>query len=277
MLNLILLAAAAHLAAGCAPLAGSEQLFAAKPAVVWVGEIHGTAEDPALFGDIVCLAATSRSPPVVALERDAQEQPLWDAYLKSDGREAARQAFLTGRAWNWEIQDGRSSQAMLGLAERLRVLKRRGRILGVVTILPKSPAANAAEHEQRMAQAVTEAGGAHPGSMVLVLSGNTHARRSEGSAGGQAYRLAASYLPAASTVSVFISGGSGENWSCQQDGCGVHKMGGIEETRHVSMDGAPPGYDVIAFTGGLTTASPPAARPATWVNLPPAPTAALKP
>ncbi|MFL5297869.1 MAG: hypothetical protein ACJ798_15950 [Phenylobacterium sp.] len=278
MLGLALLAGLAHLAADCEPLPGWERLFAAKPAVVWVGEVHGTAEEPKLFGDIVCLAAKSQSPPLVALERDAQEQPLWDAFLQSDGAEVARHAFLQGRAWNWEIQDGRSSKAMLALAERLRQLKRQGRILGVAVIQPKLDTPDAAEHEQRMARAVTDAGAAHPGSMVLVLSGNAHARKGEGSARSQTYRLAAAYLPAASTVSVFIRSGPGEAWNCQEDGCGIHKMGGASEVaRSVSVEGAPSGFDALAFTGVPTSASPPAARPATWSNLPQASAPATKP
>ena len=78
-------------ASSCPPVDGAAALFTEKTKYVWVGEVHGTAEEPALFGDLVCQAAATR-PVVVALERDVAEQPLWNAYLTSDGGAAARAA-----------------------------------------------------------------------------------------------------------------------------------------------------------------------------------------
>jgi hypothetical protein len=269
MLGLAILAAAAQMAGGCDPLPGAERLFASNPAVVWVGEMHGTAEHPKLFGDIVCAAAQARPKPLVALERDPFEQALWDIWLRSDGGAEARQILLAGDQWNHELQDGRSSQAMLALAERLRKLNQAGRIAGVVLIMPRMDSPVPEEHEQRMAQAVMDAGGAHPGTLIVALSGNLHARKGENASAAQSYRLAADFLPARSTISVLIRGGPGESWHCEPDGCGVHKGGGTSEApRGVSLDGAPAGYDAVAFTGSTTSASPPAARPATWVKLP---------
>jgi hypothetical protein len=278
MLALAILAAAAHVTGGCDPLPGAERLFASSPAVVWVGEMHGTAEHPKLFGDIVCAAAQARPKPLVALERDPFEQALWDIWLRSDGGAEARSILLAGDQWNHEPQDGRSSQAMLALAERLRQLKLAGRIAGVVLIMPRTDSPVPEEHEQRMAQAVMDAGAAHPGSLIVALSGNAHARKGHSPGAAQSYRLAADFLPAGSTVSVLIRGGPGESWSCDIEGCGVHKGGGTSDApRGVSLAGAPAGFDAVAFTGAATTASPPAARPATWVKLPPLPTLAPPP
>ena len=96
----------------CPEVPGSAVLFE-QPAirVVWVGEVHGTSEMPALFADLVCAAATTGRHVVVALERSQDEQPLWNSFLASDGGPTARAALLKGSLWTSTIQDGRSGKA----------------------------------------------------------------------------------------------------------------------------------------------------------------------
>src|SRR5438552_2936988 len=114
--------------AACPDVPGAGALFE-RPTVrvVWVGEMHGTSEMPALFADLVCVASTTARRVVVALERGADEQPLWDRFLISDGGPAARAALLKGSDWTSPTQDGRNSVAMLALADRLREYKAQGR------------------------------------------------------------------------------------------------------------------------------------------------------
>jgi len=122
MIGLLALAAAST--SPCPQIAGAERLWA-KPETQWVmvGEMHGTAEMPALFANLVCQAAESGRPITVALEQDAEMQPAIDAFLTSDGGPAAHSAFLAAPMWNRKMQDGRASQAMLALYDRLRVMK----------------------------------------------------------------------------------------------------------------------------------------------------------
>jgi hypothetical protein len=79
MLGLMAMAAAAA-ATQCRPVAGTERLWG-KPETRWImiGEMHGTAEMPATFADLVCRAAATGRPVTVALEQTADYPPAIDA------------------------------------------------------------------------------------------------------------------------------------------------------------------------------------------------------
>ena len=121
----------------CDPIAGAEALWA-KPETrfVIVGEIHGTAEAPAAFADLVCLAARER-PVAVGVEAGAGFAAKLEAFLASDGGPAARGAFLSDVFWTQPFKDGRSSQAMLAMFDELRRLKRAGRGIKVFGFQPE--------------------------------------------------------------------------------------------------------------------------------------------
>ncbi len=257
--------------AACPPLPGVAALFA-KPGVrvIWVGEVHGTTEQPALFGDIVCAASKTGRPIVVALERSQTEQAVWDMYLASDGGPAARAALTNSPEWTSKFQDGRSSRAIAALAERLRGYKAEGRITAVHMIIPNErPDISAAEHESLMAHSVERARDLAPNTLVLAYSGNAHAQKAMNTFRGETYALAAARLPPNEVLSIKLGGGSGAIWACEAPTCGPHAydpptQGG---PRGIVSTGAPEGFDAVAYTGVPTTASPPAARPATPVPL----------
>ena len=153
--NLVLSAVPAE---ECPPVAGQELLWA-SPSTRYVvfGELHGTAQLPALFADVVC-GASRNGAVVVGLEYDRPYQPALDAYLASDGGPGAREALMIGMEWpSSGFTDGRTSEAMLALIERLRLLKAAGADLSVVAFRPPfDPSAHAAEGqtagERAMAQ-----------------------------------------------------------------------------------------------------------------------------
>jgi hypothetical protein len=253
-----LLAAAIALAgpaawAGCPDLPGADALFAPRmPRIVWVGEIHGTAEEPALFGDLVCHAAQTGREVVVALERPHAEQPAWDRFLQ-DGD---RTALLAQGLWAAPTQDGRSSQAMLALVERLRRFVAEGGVDAVV-MMEADTARNVDHREQAMADVVAEAAANHPQAVILAYSGNLHARKSQ-SPFDSALSLAANRLPSKEVVSIDAQGRDGQDWSCQPD-CGVHPYRGSDLPRGVVPARRPDeGYDYEIFSGVPMTASPPA-------------------
>lgn len=78
-------------ASGAAPLPCHEIAGAARAWAephthyVIVGEMHGTNEDPAIFTDLVCLAAKSRRAVLVGLEIPVDEQQSIDEFMASDG------------------------------------------------------------------------------------------------------------------------------------------------------------------------------------------------
>jgi len=254
-------------APACATVPGVQSLFADRAKrIVWVGETHGTAQQPALFTDIVCAAARTRRPVTVALERVRSEQPAWDRFLSSDGGAAARADLLKSDGWRVKLQDGRSSVAMLALAERLRRDKAAGLIEGVQLIIDdgKDFKTNDA-YEANMAQLVQAAATAAPSALVLVYSGSAHAQKAKATFGGPTYREAAAHLPAASLVSVELFGDPGMTWECADKTCGpqVYTPAYAHHPRGLSAADAASGYDALIYTGRATTASPPAALPPT--------------
>lgn len=258
MIGLLALAAAS--VASCQPVAGAEKLWT-KPETRWVmvGEMHGTAEMPAFFGNLVCQVAASGRPVTVALEQDAEMQPAIDAFLASDGGAAARAAFLAARMWTGRMQDGRASQAMLGLYERLRIMKQAGQIRAVSAFIPvatywKGDAAhNAAMADMLMAMPLD------PNGLILAYMGSVHAAKSSFGQGANAFLPAAADLPPGRTVSVYVDGNGGEAWNCMQDGCVPHAMQSRDATRgFTSADALPWRYDWKFELGEKTTASPPA-------------------
>ena len=255
----------------CPDLPGAAALFDRPEIhVVWVGEQHGTEQMPAFLTDLACIAGTRRHPVIVALERADQEQADWNRFLASNGSAKAVAALTRAPVWSL-AHDGRTSQAILTMADRLRRLKQDGRIADVRlidrwTITPEDP--NGAHRDQAMADAVLDIIRATPDVLVLVYSGNIHAmKRKAAGFPADLPNPAASYLPAAETVCVNLVGAKGEIWNCQASGCGNHPYPGESgRARGVVLVGVSPNawasesFDAVGYTGVTTTASPPAIR-----------------
>ena len=146
------------------------------------GELHGTAESPALLGKLLREQPAAR-PIRLGLEWPIELQSKVDTYFRSAGTPADRVAFAAGRDWTW--YDGRMSQAWLALVDTLRDLRRQGRDVQVFTMEPAygTPADVAAAggylrvKEAGMANAIQEQlKDAPPGALVAALMGNYHPR-----------------------------------------------------------------------------------------------------
>lgn len=251
---------AAGLARAAAPIPGLDALLD-RPDLdfIVVGELHGTAEMPSMFGDLV-LEAAKRGPVTVSLEIMVQDQTLVDAYVHSSGSTEDRAALLTGAHWKQPLKDGRSSRAMFDLLERLRLGVQVNPTLKVVTCQPSMTVNGSAAYEKAMGACWIAAGKNQPNGRVLVLVGNAHSSL----APIFDYAPAASYLPAARTVSLNTAEPGGEAWNCNADGCGPRDMGvGLGPTKrgvHLSpvQDGKRV-YDGVLAPGGWFTVSPPMA------------------
>jgi len=256
-----MLIGAAMSAVACMPFPALQKpLSAPNIKIIWAGEVHGTDEQPALFADIVCEASTVRRPIVVALERSIGEQAAWDAFINSDGGSVSIGRLLKGMDWSSSEQDGRSSLAMLRLALKLRLYKSEGLINGVRLIIPDAlPGVSPGDYEASMANNVQKIADLNGNGLILVLTGNVHARKEMMSVGEKKYSFAADTLPPGEIFSVLLSGGSGTAWLCSNDGCGIHEYGqGKPLHRSVVFDHIPAGYDAVVNLGGAITASPPA-------------------
>lgn len=146
------------------------------------GELHGTAESPALLGELLREQPAAR-PIRLGLEWPIELQSRVETYFRSSGTPADRVAFAAGRDWTW--YDGRMSQAWLALVDTLRDLHRQGRDVQIFMMEPSygTPAeVNAAGgfvkvKEAGMAQAIrAQLDRAPPGSLVAALMGNYHPR-----------------------------------------------------------------------------------------------------
>lgn len=247
----------------CRPIAGWDSLLA-REQVRWIviGEMHGNAESPAIFADAVCLTAQVR-PVVVALEMPSMAQPAIDAFIASDGGEDAQAAFLADPIWHYEFKDGRSSQAMFRLFQRLRVMRAAGHIERVVAAMAIDPAGppTRARHEELMAEAVAAAGA--DGATVLMLVGGAHARLQQLNFGGKAYQPMAALLPRSQTITLNIENNGGETWACtgRPIVCGPIANGRPDVRSHrreVRLDGTVgDAYSGKLFLGTATTTSPP--------------------
>ncbi|HEY6986816.1 MAG TPA: hypothetical protein VH369_00450 [Bryobacteraceae bacterium] len=221
---------------------------------VLVGETHGTRESPAIFGDLVCSACVTKRPVIVGLE--FREQQVLDRFLESRSHELRIKELLS--ADEWKGIDGRASNAMLLLLERLRDMKADGFLSSIVAFSAASD--SAAQDEEAMAATLIRASVSRPDSLVIVLTGNVHASKKKLREVGR-YRLMGSFLPTTQTISLLVTDRGGEAWNCQSGSCEPHKLGssgGMD--RGITLAPPYPGYDGILSTGLPATASIPAKR-----------------
>jgi hypothetical protein len=240
----------------CASIAGTSRLWA-RPGVrfVIIGEMHGTAEMPALFRDLVCSVFKAKRRLLVGVELSDQHQI--DLFTGSTDDEAAVRQLTSGKEFGQ--QDGRGSNAMLALLQALREFKRKGLISNIVAFADSSPQHSPAQGEKRMAEALATA--SIPNALTIVLTGNVHACKGA-LPDMPSYPFMASFLPPAETMSLFVIDRGGEAWNCQDGTCGPHRLPpgkGTERGITLSPAASPfPGYDGVLSTGIKSTASPPA-------------------
>jgi len=260
LLTTILLHAAATATVGSCPTLPGVELIAGQSQLQWiiVGEQHGTAEVPAIFGDLVCNLAGSRKV-VVGLEMPTSMQPEIDKFTMSDGGAKARAELLQLQFWHYKMKDGRSSEAMFGLIERLRQMRRSGVIQGVVAFAPAQWPGTQARYEELMADNVR--GAVSSDQIFVALVGNIHALRTHWQMNGTPYMPMAGLLPGgqAATFNVVADGGS--QWACTGlNKCGPKPVGSkISFGERKLLFGRSPdlAYSGIIAIGGPVSASVP--------------------
>lgn len=197
---------------------------AAGHRLVVLGELHGTAEIPALAARLAS-AYTQQGPLTLALEVPHTEQPEIDRYLDSDGGDAAWRA-LAGTPF-WQVSDdqhdGRRSVQMRQLIEVVRALRAQGAAVDVLAYDVGKDEADAHDHhwrDARMAANLRAALVQQPG-VTLVLSGNVHAMRTRPSWAPPELQLApmASLLLDLQPFTVNITAASGQFWACLEGRC----------------------------------------------------------
>jgi tetratricopeptide (TPR) repeat protein len=250
----------------CRPVEGVDALPLDR--MLLFGELHGTDRGPEAFGRVACHAARGAGSVVVAVEISHREQAPLDAYLESDGAQADRERLLAGDWWVDDYQDGRRTQAMVELVERLRRLRRSGVEVSVVAFDPL-PDVPLAEREEHLAHRLAEARARHPKAPVLALAGNLHPRTQRGTPWDAAFLPMGARLAAAgvAVLPIDIRHAGGTAWTCtgaSAASCGPRDVGGAGPPRDV------PALELLAtpeedtgYAGalwiGAVEASPPAA------------------
>lgn len=227
-----------------------------------IGEMHGTRELPAFTARVVETVAASQ-PIVLALEIARDAVPSLPAYLASDGGSAARAALLRDPFWLEPYTTGQSSVAMLELIDTARRLRANGARVEVACF----DAGNAQPREQAMADNLLAVRRAHPDAVLIVLTGNLHARKRPlanrpgvewmaqrlGSAGGKLVSITPRYP-------------TGSAWVCMGTtpaDCGPQQITGDGDRaeRGVALEASADGAFDGRYSVGPITPSPPAAFP----------------
>lgn len=238
----------------CEPLAGASNLLAAGT-TVFIGEIHGTRETPALVANLACQAAARGRSVTVGFEISNDEQPMFERYLASAGTPADRSALFESEFWRASYPDGRQSEALLHSLDRIRVLQRQGariRLLlfdGALTEFP------GLDSDGAMAQRILRERSQRPDDVLVLLAGNAHASKTGAAAGAH---LVAAGLP---FVALDLAYSHASAWCCMGT-CARHELpAGTDRGRDpfVRIDPAVagPNFDGIVYLNQVN-ASPPA-------------------
>lgn len=230
-----------------------EDLFK-RGGVLVLGEFHGTRQSQQAVDDVVCQGLVLGHDVRVVLEIPKEETARVDSFL-AGGR---REELLAGDFWRRDYQDGRSSQAMFGLIERVRAMRGAGLPVSVVLMDSVAPGA---DRDAYMAEQVVAAHERSPQALLVVLVGNIHARTRLSLPRSTAWRVKQAGVP---LTSVLLEYGDGVAWVCGQgsaDSCGAHALAGKQNgpPRPFEAEENPSatGFDGQLYLGPME-ASPPA-------------------
>jgi hypothetical protein len=220
-----------------------------------LGELHGTREVPAFAANLAC-RATRAVETVVALEIPDTEQARIDAYLASSGDANARAKLLQGEFWDFPMQDGRRSEAMVQLLEAARRLREQGAPLIVIAFDPEGPPdVRDAEMAQRLATAQRE----HSQALFVVVTGGLHASRlPDETFIPMAVRFAELAMPHR-IVSLALQHSGGHAWICSDNKCGPQDADGAPDPgppRIELFERTTRGFDGTFHVGRITASAP---------------------
>ena len=179
-----------------------------------VGEIHGTAQTPALIAGLATRMAVSERPLLVGLEIPRDEQKRLQGFLTSAGTEQDRDKLLAGDFWQRDYQDGRSSAAMLELLESLRALALKRDVQVLAFDVPATAKTTGALRDQRMAEHIASALKASPRARGLILAGNFHTRIQDSAPWDPKFRFMGHHLQEFDPYAIEVIGISGSAWIC---------------------------------------------------------------
>jgi hypothetical protein len=232
------------------------------------GEFHGSTEVPEFVGAYACAISATGRPLVLGLEIPSGEQRLIDQYMRSPGGQDDRDQLLTGAFWHQSNQDGRSSQAMLALLERLHALGKNGGRIAVLAIDTDNADLGANGRDAVMAVNIRSALRRPESPSVIALVGNLHAQKTRGNSFDQHFESMTYQLSSERPIALNMHTTGGTAWACRRETGGEVSCQPGLVTGSPSPASAPakfllntadqPRYDGRFYIGAMT-ASPPAA------------------
>lgn len=236
--------------------------------LVALGETHGTMEAPAFAARLLCALANAKKLTLLGLEIPGSEQSTIDAFVSGGSEVEFRNSMRTSRFWNRDVQDGRSSMAMVTLIEFARDLRMRGRQVRVLAFdVTPSQVTAGITRDKIMALNLESALRAEPDATILLLVGNMHNRKAEGAPHDATFRSAVNLMSEEKIISLLMQHAGGSAWFCANDtegksSCGVKRgmfsMNDRSSPKLVELDRRLlPDYDGYFFVGAIN-ASPPA-------------------
>lgn len=196
--------------------------------VLFFGEIHGNRQMPALFGDVACEILNRGESLSVGLEVSQNSQANIDAFFIAPNLGKGLQILLDDA--HWQGADGRSSEDMLFLVQRLYQLNRDYRGQLQVYSFSAQPPNRPTKMYVNIKNAIEESSKSHH----IVLSGNLHSQTEIGIHGDEAYRPTAYLMREAGfdIASYILRYSSGDAWLCS-DACYTHSLpGGFRQGEH---------------------------------------------
>ena len=190
--------------------------------LIMFGEIHGTNEVPELVSVVVHELAKKGARILVALEiPDLLNGGISDFVA---GKTKVDE-FLAGKLfWNRDndMQDGRSSRAMLRLIQDIREYRNRGLLIDPQGF--DSVVLSTTDRDRMMALNLHELVRNAPYDHVIILAGNYHARRTSPFL-GVGRRPMASYFDRGELLTVQVRFLGGSAWNCRRrNPCGVFEL-----------------------------------------------------
>ncbi len=190
--------------------------------LVVLGEMHGTREMPLLAGDLVEHWAKS-GPVLLALEIPAREHPALREVVTGGATDDLIEG-LRQRPW-WalppEQNDGRRSEDVLSLVQRIGTLRRFGHDVAILPFDPRSRRCFELDTcEAAMAHVIRRSYDALPRGRLVVVTGNVHAMRQRPPDVPALFPQMpmTAHLRDLAPVSIDISAARGAFWACMDDG-----------------------------------------------------------
>jgi erythromycin esterase-like protein len=233
--------------------------------VLFLGEVHGTAEIPKFVANVVCWSLESGRGVTLAVEMPRDEQLRIQRYLLSSGSEADRDGLIDSSYWRSERKDGRTSKAIVQLIDSVRHFRSLGADVAILAIdeswstqdlgIEEFAGSSLSTRNLSMASRLMASAIGYPSRRLIVLTGSYHAAKQSRDAGITSSSSSATVLSWLIKVrSVGFVFDVGERWACIRPDVRVDRT--VCGKRSVDAKYRFPGLDEYVELGQASASDP---------------------